>query len=83
MLGCAADHPLAACEVVRGEDLLAFPFVDRLKCECRDQIFEHFARREVRMRPRFRSDRDDWVQRVVAEGRGYAFCPNARPPPTA
>ena len=25
VLGCAADHPLAACEVVRGEDLLAFP----------------------------------------------------------
>ena len=75
VLGCAADHPLAACEVVRGEDLLSFPFVDRLKCECRDQIFDHFARREVRMRPRFRSDRDDWVQRIVAEGRGVCILP--------
>ena len=69
------SHPLAACEVVRGEDLLSFPFVDRLKCECRDQILDHFARREVRIRPRFRSDRDDWVQRIVAEGRGVCILP--------
>ena len=27
------------------------------------------------MRPRFRSDRDDWVQRVVAEGRGVCILP--------
>ena len=27
------------------------------------------------MRPRFRSDRDDWVQRVVAEGRGICILP--------
>ena len=56
-------------------DLLAFPFVDRLKCEFRDQILDHFARREVLVRPRFRSDRDDWVQRVVAEGRGICILP--------
>jgi LysR family hydrogen peroxide-inducible transcriptional activator len=67
VLGCAADHPLAACEVVRGEDLLSFPFVDRLKCECRDQISLRASRD--------RSDRDDWVQRVVAEGRGVCILP--------
>lgn len=75
VLGCSVNHPLAETDTVRGEDLLAFPFVDRLKCEFRDQILDHFARREVLVRPRFRSDRDDWVQRVVAEGRGICFLP--------
>lgn len=80
VLGCSVNHPLAETDTVRGEDLLAFPFVDRLKCEFRDQILDHFARREVLVRPRFRSDRDDWVQRVVAEGGGFAFCLNDRLP---
>jgi len=75
VLGCSADHPLAASDIVHGEDLLEFPFVDRLKCEFRDQILEHFARREVLMRPRFRSDRDDWVQRIVVEGRAICILP--------
>lgn len=75
LLGCAANHPLAESEIVRGEDLLKFPFVDRLKCEFRDQIHDHFARREVLMRPRFRSDREDWIQRLVAEGRAICILP--------
>ena len=72
MLGCSANHPLAASELVRGEDLLEFPFVDRLNCEFRDRILDHFARRDLIMQPRFRSDREDWVQGVVADG--YAIC---------
>ncbi|NGN44682.1 LysR family transcriptional regulator [Mesorhizobium sp. CGMCC 1.15528] len=75
LLGCAANHPLAESEIVRGEDLLEFPFVDRLKCEFRAQIYDHFARREVLMRPRFRSDREDWIQRLVAEGRAICILP--------
>ena len=75
VLGCSVNHPLAARETVRGENLLEFPFVDRLKCEFRDQIFDHFARRGALMQPRFRSDRDDWVQRVVADGHSICILP--------
>jgi DNA-binding transcriptional LysR family regulator len=75
VLGCSADHSLAASKTVREEDLQNFPFIDRLKCEFRDQIFDHFARREVIMRPRFRSERDDWVQRVVAESKAICILP--------
>lgn len=75
VLGCAADHPLAEKEVVRGEDLIEFPFVDRLECEFRDRIHDHFARHEVLMRPRFRSDQEGWVQRFVAEGRAICILP--------
>ena len=75
VLGCSANHPLAASESVCVDDLLAFPFVDRLNCEHRDQVLDHFARRDVLMRPHFRSDREDWVQRVVADGEAICILP--------
>src|SRR3546814_11835034 len=75
MLGCAAEHPLASADVVRAEDLVEFPYIDRLRCEFRDQIQEHFARREIVMRPRFRTEREDWVQRVVADGHAICILP--------
>lgn len=75
MLGCAAGHPLASADVVRAEDLVEFPYIDRLRCEFRDQIRQHFARREVAMRPRFRTEREDWVQRVVADGQAICILP--------
>ena len=74
-LGCSADHPLAADEIVRGEDLLQFPFVDRLTCEFRDQILDHFARRDLLRQPVFRSDREDWVQQVVADSHAICILP--------
>jgi hypothetical protein len=39
---------------------------------------EHFARREVVMRPRFRTEREDWVQRVVADGHAICILPVSR-----
>jgi DNA-binding transcriptional LysR family regulator len=75
VLGCATDHPLAAFDTVRVEDLVVYPFIDRLSCEHRIEIQEHFTRREVVMRPRFRSDREDWVQHVVTQGRAVCILP--------
>lgn len=75
VLGCAAHHPLADANIVRAEDLVEFPYIDRLRCEFRDQIQEHFAVRKVMMRPRFRTEREDWVQRVVADGHAICILP--------
>ena len=75
VLGCAADHPLAAFETVRLEDLVEYPLIDRLSCEYRVQIQEYFTRRDVVMRPCIRIDRDDWVQHVVAQGRAVCILP--------
>ncbi|MDY0885892.1 LysR family transcriptional regulator [Dongia soli] len=75
VLGCATDHPLASADVVRAQDLAEFPYIDRLRCEFREQIREHFARREVMMRPRIRTEREDWVQRVVADGHAICILP--------
>jgi hypothetical protein len=39
---------------------------------------EYFARREVVMRPRFCAEREDWVQRVVADGHAICILPMSR-----
>lgn len=75
VLGCSANHPLAASASVRGEDLAEFPFIDRMSCKFRDEIFDHFAQRGVLMHPRLRSDREDWVQRVVADSHATCILP--------
>ena len=75
VLGCAAEHPLASVDVVRAADFASFPYIDRLRCEFRDRIQEHFARQEIVMRPRFRAEREDWVQRVVADGHAICILP--------
>jgi len=72
LLGCRADHPLAAAECVPTQDIARYPYVDRLACEFHDQIIAHFMDRDVVMHPRFRSEREDWVQHMVA--RSDAIC---------
>jgi len=75
VLGCSENHPLAANESVRGADLLEYPFVDRLKCEFREQVLDHFARRDLLKQPRLRSDREDWLQGVVAKSQAICILP--------
>ena len=75
VLGCSASHPLASREIVRGEDLLEFPFVDRLKCEFRDQILDHFSRHALIMQPRFPSDSAYCVGAMETIGTAYWINP--------
>ena len=72
MLACAADHPLAALDIVPTEEIATHPYVDRISCEFHGQITAHFMDRDAVMRPRFRAEREDWVQQMVA--RGHAIC---------
>ena len=75
VLGCSADHPLSTTQVVRAEDMAKFTYVDRLGCEFRTQIKDHFARLEAVVRPRFRAEREDWVQGLVAVGHAICILP--------
>jgi len=75
VLGCAAEHPLAGVDVVRAKDLAAFPYIDRLRCEFRDQIQQYFSCREVVIRAHLRTEREDWVQRMVADGQAICILP--------
>ncbi|MEZ5913024.1 MAG: LysR family transcriptional regulator [Paracoccaceae bacterium] len=74
-LGMAADHPLANADEVTLEQLAAQTYFDRLHCEFRTQLIKHFMDRDVVMAPRVQSEREDWVQWLVAEGKGVCTLP--------
>lgn len=71
----AEDHPLAAQDAVRPEQLAEETYFDRLHCEFRSGLIKYFMDRDVVMPPRVLSEREDWVQRMVAEGAGICSLP--------
>lgn len=56
-------------------ELSGEPYVDRLACELREMVMAVCAQREVELYATFRSEREDWVQGMVAAGMGFAFMP--------
>lgn len=75
MLGMAQDHPLSGQDQIGADELAKWPYVDRLACEFHSEISEYLMRRDVVMRPRFRAEREDWVQHMVAHGRAICILP--------
>jgi DNA-binding transcriptional LysR family regulator len=74
-LAVSASHPLAAQDEVTQEDMARQTYIDRLHCEFRTQLIEHFMNRNVVMHPRIQSEREDWVQQLVARGVGVCALP--------
>lgn len=74
-LALADAHPLANQDVVSPEQMMEQPYLDRLHCEFRTQLIKHFMDRDAVMRPRFQSEREDWVQQMVAQGSGVCALP--------
>jgi LysR family hydrogen peroxide-inducible transcriptional activator len=50
-------------------------FVDRLSCEFHSQIIAYFLDRNILMYPRFRSEREDWVQQILVSGQAVSIMP--------
>ncbi|MGH1578844.1 MAG: LysR family transcriptional regulator [Planktotalea sp.] len=75
LLGFAKGHALTRFDEVPVEQMAREPYVDRLACEFRSQIIAHFMDRDVLMHPRFSSEREDWVQHVVASGSAVCIMP--------
>jgi LysR family transcriptional regulator, hydrogen peroxide-inducible genes activator len=74
-LALAANHPLASKTEVTPAEMSGQPYLDRLHCEFRSRLIKHFMDRNIVMRPRFRSEREDWVQQMVACGAGVCSLP--------
>lgn len=75
VIAVAANHRLAAKDVVRGIDLHNEHYVNRSNCE-----YLEFARGELRARgiatrQVFSSERDDWVQGMIRAELGFGFFP--------
>lgn len=74
-LAMAADHPLAAQNEVLPRQMAEQPYLDRINCEFRTQVIEHFMDNDLLMHPRVLSEREDWIQQLVADGVGVCSLP--------
>lgn len=50
-------------------------YVDRLACELREIVMGVCGQRNIKLYAHFRSEREDWIQAMVAAGMGFAFMP--------
>lgn len=74
-LALASHHPLAGTDEITPEQMMEQPYIDWMHCEFRTQLIKHFMDRNIVMRPRFQSEREDWVQQMVAQGAGVCSLP--------
>ena len=74
-LAMAGDHKLAGKDVISPEEITDDTYIDRLHCEFRSQLISHFMDRNIVMRPKVQSDREDWVQYLVSRGVGVCALP--------
>jgi DNA-binding transcriptional LysR family regulator len=68
-------HPFEALAGVTLADCSGHDYVDRLECELREVVSAICQERGIELYAAFRSDREDWVQSMVAAGLGFAFMP--------
>lgn len=68
-------HVMGDRDGIRLAELSGEPYVDRLSCEMREMVIQVCRDRQVTLYARFRSEREDWVQSMVAAGIGFAFVP--------
>jgi LysR family hydrogen peroxide-inducible transcriptional activator len=74
-LAVGRNHRFIPLELIPATELAEESYFDRLNCEFRTRASEHLMNENVVMRPRLRSEREDWVQQAVADGTGICFLP--------
>ena len=71
----ANDHALAGRQDIRVMDVADYPYLDRLRCEFRGTVFDYTAEHGIEMNVAVRSEREDWIQQLVAQRMGVTMLP--------
>jgi len=75
VLACAAGHRLVQRNRLTMRDLDGEIYLQRINCEFRDVLREASEGAGARVLRAFRSEREDWIQTMVAAGMGVCFLP--------
>jgi DNA-binding transcriptional LysR family regulator len=70
MLAASQEHAWASQESVTLEQLTQEQYLDRLNCEFRPDFLRMIDSEQLDIESRIQSDREDWVQKLVAAGHG-------------
>lgn len=74
-VACAMDHRFARMDTVPPRELATETYIDRLNCEFRQRVLEFLGDKKGIPTARLRSEREDWLQEVVASGGGICTLP--------
>ena len=75
LLACAPSHRFAKMKAVPVEELKNEPYLERLKCEFRHSAGITLKQKGINLRRVLQSDREDWVQQMVAGNIGICSLP--------
>lgn len=70
MIAMAQDHPLTELNAISVADIEGYPYLDRLNCEFRPTFVERIKQMGIAIDSPLQSDREDWIQQLVAGGHG-------------
>lgn len=68
-------HRFERFNTIALSDVSGESYVDRLSCEMREAVMALCAERKVELYASYRSEREDWIEAMVAAGLGFAFMP--------
>jgi DNA-binding transcriptional LysR family regulator len=74
-VACGAGHPFEAKSAVQLADMHEQIYLRRLNCEFREYLANLLCKRGFSIKVLHQSDREDWVQSMVAGGHGVCFLP--------
>jgi DNA-binding transcriptional LysR family regulator len=74
-IACSHSHAFAHRNAIPLADMQGQIYLQRINCEYRDNLAELLTRRGVEILRSYRSEREDWIQIMVAGGMGVAFLP--------
>ncbi|MBR0672899.1 LysR family transcriptional regulator [Neoroseomonas soli] len=75
VLACPTGHPFERRNIVAMRDMDGQIYLQRVNCEFRDQLRERCEAAGAHIVRSYRSEREDWIQTMVAAGMGVCFIP--------
>ena len=75
MVACAHGHSFTRRNGICLTDMHGQIYLQRINCEYRDKLAEQLRQRGVEILRSYRSEREDWIQIMVAGGMGVCFLP--------
>ena len=75
VVACSQSHNFSQKNAVRMAEMDRQTYLQRINCEYRDYLTEQLRAQGVDVVRSFRSEREDWIQAMVAAGMGVCFLP--------
>jgi LysR family hydrogen peroxide-inducible transcriptional activator len=75
VVACAVGHPFARRDAIAMREMDGQIYLQRINCEFRDVLRERCEAAGAQIVRSYRSEREDWIQTMVAAGMGVCFLP--------